>query len=227
MTKLRYWRGGFWYWDSGIYWRKSDDEIKKLVADFLYGAKRRAEDKDTGGFRPVPFNPKARDISEVMSAVENEVLLPDGFAAPCWLPDGEAATDWIVCRNGIVNVRTSEFLQHTHTLWAHSALGWDWEPDATCPSFDAYLEGCFPGDPDAHCAATEWLGYCMTADTKADKGMLLLGVARSGKSTFTQLLKELVGPRNVASLSLNSWLRGEFSAHSLIGKRAAVFSMFG
>ena len=47
----------------------------------------------------------------------------------------------------------------------------------------------------------------MTADTKADKGMLLLGVARSGKSTFTQLLKELVGPRNVASLSLNSWLR--------------------
>ena len=79
----------------------------KLVADFLYGAKRRAEDKRHWGFRPVPFNPKARDISEVMSAVENEVLLPDGFAAPCWLPDGEAATDWIVCRNGIVNVRGS------------------------------------------------------------------------------------------------------------------------
>jgi putative DNA primase/helicase len=204
--------------------RQSQEAITKLVSDFLNGAKRYVTKEEGSGFELVSFNPKTRDVNEVLNALRVEAHLSDELRTPCWLPGGEPAGEWLVFENGIVNVRTGEKRAHTHRLWTHQALPFEYRDDAECPVFDAYLQSVWPNDPDAHQLVKEWLGYCMTLDTRAHKGMLLLGVRRSGKSTLVHLMQKLVGLEGFTALSFDSWLRGDFSAQSLIGKRAAVFS---
>jgi putative DNA primase/helicase len=214
VSRLRFQGGTFWFWNGGTYERESDDAVRKTVADFLYDAR-------TGD--GAAFNPKKRDIDEVLDALKMEALLEDRFAAPCWLPGGEWAAEWIVCRNGIVNVRTGEMRAHTHRLWSHGALGFDWEPAAKCRVFDAYLESIFPGDPEAQQCAVEWLGLCMTLDTFPHKGMLLLGERRAGKSTFLRLMEQLVGREGYVAYTFESLIKSELSPHGMIGKRVIAF----
>lgn len=215
VSRLRFQSGAFWWWNGGVYERQSDDAIRKLVGDFLYDA--RTADGEA-------FNPRKRDVDEVLNALEMEAYLEDRFAAPCWFPEGEGAGEWIVARNGLVNVRTGEMRAHTHRLWVHSALGFDWNAGAACPVFAGFLESIFPGDSEAQACLVEWLGLCMTLDTWPHKGMLLLGASRAGKSTIVRLAEWLVGAENFAPTSFDSWMRSELSPWLLIGKRVIAFS---
>ena len=218
VSKLRRHNESFWCWEDGAYLRMSEATVTKLVFDFLL---RAGERSDEGGW--TSFHPKTRDVNEVMRALESETYLLESLRAPCWLPKGEAAGDWIVFRNAIVNVHTLETQPHTHTLWTHDVLGFDWRPDAPAPVWEGFLRSVWPDEPDARRLLEEWIGYCMTLDTWAHKGMLHLGVRRSGKSTIQRLMEKLVGPNGAVSLSLDKWLVSEFSAHGLIGRRCAFF----
>jgi hypothetical protein len=214
VSRLRCQGGVFWLWEGGTYQRQGDGAITKLVSDFLDGSL-------TGGGEA--FHPKRRDVEEVLAALRVEAFLDDRFVAPCWLPGGEPATDWIVCRNGVVNVRTGEMRAHSHTLWAHGTLDWDWLPGAGCPVFDGFLESVFPGDPEAQSSLVEAIGYSMTLDVWAQKGILLLGASRAGKGTIIRLAQGLVGPDEAISTSFDQWLKSDLSPYLLIGKRVIAF----
>ncbi len=218
VPRLRFHRERFWWWNGGAYLPQDDDTVRKLVGDHLNAAFCRTQD---GG--SVSFNPKKNDLNEALDALRIEAHLQSEFAAPCWLPRGEPAGDWIVFRNAIVNVHTLEARPHSHLLWSHDVLKFDWEPGAQCPVWMATLASIFPDETDAQNLLEAWIGYCMTLDTWAHKAMLHLGVTRSGKSTIQRLIEKLVGPRGWVSLSLDKWLMNEFSAHGLIGKRVAFF----
>lgn len=215
VSRLRFQGGTFWLWEGGAYGRVSDDEIRKVVGDFLYGAIGKDRER---------FDPKKRDIDEVLDALRMEATLEKRFAAPCWLPSAEPAGDWIVFCNGIVNAGSGEFRSHTHRLWSHGGLSFDWDSEAKCPVWERFTESVWPSDPDARNCLEEFIGLCMTLDTWPHKGMLLLGQRRSGKSTIVHVLEKLVGREGFGAFSFDKWLKGEFSAHGLIGKRAAVFS---
>jgi putative DNA primase/helicase len=214
VSRLRCQGGVFWLWEGGTYQRQSDAAITKLVSDFLDGSKLGGGDM---------FNPKRNDVAEVLSALRVEAFLEDRFVAPCWLPGGEPATEWIVCRNGVVNVRTGEVKAHSHRLWAHGTLDWDWLPEAKCPVFDGFLESIFPGDPDAQACLVEAIGYSMTLDVRAQKGFLLLGASRAGKGTIIRLVSRLVGSEEAMSTSFDQWLKSDLSPYLLIGKRVVAF----
>jgi putative DNA primase/helicase len=130
----------------------------------------------------------------------------------------------IVFQNGIVNVLTGEVQELTPNLWAHSALGFDWEPEARCPRWQRFLEEVFPGDEESKQFVEEFTGYCMTEETKFEKGGMAIGEKRSGKGTWTYVLRKLVGDKGYVGLSFNTWTLGENSKEVLIGKRVGVFS---
>ena len=69
----------------------------------------------------------------VLAALKACLALGKGAAPPMWLSDRSPATDWIVFRNGVVNVLTGELRQPSPDLWVQSALGFDWDPNAQCP----------------------------------------------------------------------------------------------
>jgi len=163
-------------------------------------------------------------VNEVLDCLKTGLALGVECQPPMWLDTRTGATDCIVFNNGIVNVLTGEKQSLSHRFWAHSALGFDWRPDAACPAWERFLENLFPDDEESKQFLEEWMGYCMTEETKFQKGAMLIGPKRSGKGTISHVLRLVVGDGSYVGLSLNTWALGENSKECLIGKRVGVFA---
>jgi putative DNA primase/helicase len=143
-----------------------------------------------------------------------------------WLVEGERRrdTDWIAFANRVVNIMTGEVREHSPEFWVHSALPFDYDPDAVAPRWEQFLEEVFPDDPQAQDFIEEWLGYNMTEDVHIHKGALFISVeGRCGKGTIARVMNKLVGLDNYLGLDIDLWTKGENSRAPLIGKRAGVF----
>ena len=140
-----------------------------------------------------------------------------------WLETGERATNVLVFGNVLVNVLTGKPLPLTPGLWVHNALGFDWKPEAKCPRWERFLEEIFPRDKESADCVEELLGYCMTDETKFQKGACLIGKPRSGKGTVVWVLEQLVSSAAYISLSFHDWVGSMNSKEDLIGKRVGVF----
>jgi putative DNA primase/helicase len=168
------------------------------------------------------FKPNHHHVNGLLDALRSCLALGPK-APPMWLDTDAPADDWITFRNVIVNARTLATRPLTHRLWSHAALDFDWDPDAECPTWERFCDDLFPDDVESVQFLEEWMGYCMTGDTKFEKAAMLIGPRRSGKSTIVALIGKLVGEAAYAGLSFNDWLANAKSAQVLIGKRVVAF----
>lgn len=67
----------------------------------------------------------------------------------------------------------------------------------------------------------EIVGYCLTAETRAEKGFYFYGSGCNGKSLLTKIITELVGKENISNESINGMSR-RFGLQSLIGKTVNI-----
>ena len=213
-----YWQGRFWRWNGAFYEEVDEAKITEEVWRFLNEAKVRGK---ADGDR-AKFLPKSHDVDEVIKALQAGTSLDAQFTPPRWF-DGSPGTDLLVFKNCLLNVVTGETTRLNSKLWIHDGAGYDFSWDADAPRWAQFLEETFPDDIESQQALEEQLGYCMTYDTRFEKGMLWIGVRRSGKSTTAHVLRQLVGQRAYVPLSFDTLTRTENSAQGLIGKRVAVF----
>ena len=219
-SNLYHWQGQFYQWNE-VYYRLLDvDVLEGQVLAFLDGAMKYAG----GNAGLVRFQPGSRHVNEVTYALSKCLALSRDVAPPSWFDSEAPARDMIVFRNGVVNMRTGEFSALTSRLWVHSALEFDWAPEAKCPHWDKFLGEVFPGDPQSIDFLEEWIGYCMTEETRFQKGVIFVGPKRSGKGTITHVIQRLVGARNYVGLSFDRWTSTENSQAPMIDKRVGVFA---
>jgi len=213
------WSGKWWRWNGAFYEVEGDEVVRGRMYEFLQGAKKNGPDGQS-----VWFQPNMRGVTEVLDGLEHGLALGDGCAPPRWLDNGEDAREWVVFKNGMVNVRSGEFWEPTPLLWAVSGLDFDWwGDDAEAPRWEQFLEEVFPGDSQSQDFIEEWLGYCMTAETALQKGAMFIGPRRSGKSTICWVMERLVGKGGYAGLNIHDWVKTENSREVLIGKKVGVF----
>jgi putative DNA primase/helicase len=214
-----FWQGQFWRWNEKHYAPEPDEVIRGHIYKFLYGAWRYVDLNKRERFKPTP-----RHVNEVIDCLKSGLQLGVECQPPMWRSTRQPATDWIVFRNGVVNVLTGEMRQPSADLWVHSALGFDWDPDMPCPRWVQFLEEAFPGDDESKAFIEEWMGYCMTEETRFQKGAMLIGEKRSGKGTISHVLRQMVGDPSYVGLSFSTWTATENSGQCLIGKRVGLFS---
>jgi putative DNA primase/helicase len=215
-------RGTFHCWDGKVWRKESEVLIGKRVTEFFGEAWTRTEE---GGWKRFQF--KRDEVGQVLHFLSQRLVAPADMVAPAWLrPDGtfEAAGDWLVCTNGMVNVRTGETRAHTPELFTTNSVKWASDPEAMCPEWLKFLGEVFPGDDETSGMVEEWLGYNMTSDVSFQKGMNFGGKSRSGKGTIIKVLMELVGDKAYTGQDLISFGRGDFSKEGLLGKKAIVFA---
>ena len=216
---VHYWQGQFWRWNGKFYATEPDEVMRGHVYAFLDGAMRWTAQNQTARFQPTP-----RHVNDVLDCLKTGLALPVDCQPPMWLDTRRPATEWIGFANRVVNVLTGETREPGPDLWAHSALTFDWDPEAACPAWDQFLSDVFPGDELALQFIEEWIGYCMTEETRFQKGAMLIGPKRSGKGTISHVMRQLVGDASYVGLSFNTWAVGENSKECLIGKRVGVFA---
>jgi putative DNA primase/helicase len=209
-----WWNEAWWEWNGRCYAAVSGAKINSDVWAFLDGA-RVGVGTDSSRYRPKPA-----DVEGVVKALKAGCGLT--LDPPCWL-DGRAGGDGVlVFKNAIVDIETGRMIGLSPKLWTHTALDFDYDPGARCEVWDRFLGEVFEGDAETRDCIEEQLGLGMTMDVRFHKGFIWIGVqGREGKGTLAYVLEKLCGA--YASLSFHSWLRGEYSAEALIGKKAGVF----
>lgn len=153
---------------------------------------------------------KTSDIKELMNYLENRA--PEA-AAP--------SSRFIAFLNGVFDLETGQVLENTPELRVPNLISHVWNPDAECPALDAALASWSCGREDIQAALVELIGLCMYRGREFQSGIFLTGSGANGKSTFLNVLMDVLGPENTSSLDI--WSFGErFQTNALVGMLANI-----
>jgi len=122
--------------------------------------------------------------------------------------------------NGVLDVWTGELLPHSPRFLSTIRVPIRFEPEATCPRIEEFVDEVFPKDSTE--LAWEVLGDLLTPDRSIQKAICLVGEGGNGKGVFSQLAVQFVGPQNVSHLSLQRLERDRFAVAGLYQKLANV-----
>ena len=215
MLGVYWYNEGFWEWNGRCYEKIGADRINKAVWKFLDEA-RSGYSGDTRRFLP-----RASDVDGLIKGLKALLTIP--LDPPCWL-DGGPAGNVLAFKNGLVDIDTGEMMPLTPRLWIHHELDFEYDPDAKCPLWERWLGEVFADDAETQSCVEEQLGLGMTSDVSFHRAFLWIGKkGREGKGTLAHVLQKLCSPTAYVSLSFHDWLRGDYSAEAMIGKKAGVF----
>jgi putative DNA primase/helicase len=200
--------------------------------------------------KPCP-KPVAKKVTEplknnVVGNLATLTLLERSVVAaqPAWIDsDGPwPAVEVLPMRNHILHLPSLVAGSGTHSVpstprfFSDFALGYDFDLSAPEPvSWLTFLGSrpptpggrvqlqLWPDDPEAISLLQEWFGYSLTADTRQQKILSLIGPKRSGKDTIARILAAMIGAANVAGPTLAS-MATNFGLAPLVGKHLAIIS---
>jgi putative DNA primase/helicase len=133
---------------------------------------------------------------------------------------GDPDPDHVNFSNGMLDWRTGELLDHDPKYGSTVQLPVAYDPDATCPKFEAFLDDVM--HPDYVKLAWEMLGYLVFSGNPLQVAFLLYGTGGNGKGTLLRVIQKLLGDRNVSNESLDQLNNSTFSAVNLYGKIANI-----
>ena len=128
------------------------------------------------------------------------------------------------CANGEVWIGEDgkvELMPHRPESRLTYCLQIDFDPSATCPTYDKALSEIFgeasnPEDMVRHWH--EFMGYAVQPRRDIPSYWLLIGHGSNGKSKLLETLQRLVGPDSVLNDQISSFQRDRFNVAALSGK---------
>lgn len=123
-------------------------------------------------------------------------------------------------QNGILNVETERLLPHSPEHLCSVGLPVRYDPSATCPEWESFVEQVFPDD--AQGLAWQIIAWLMRPDVSLQKAILLLGEGGNGKSTYLAGVTAFLGRSNVSAVSLHKLESDRFAVARLVGKLANI-----
>lgn len=230
---LRNWRGEWYQYKGDRYVRMTRASLENRVGASIKSELDRQwkqKIKEAPG-QPVKVRKvTSRLVSDVVKATGTYAYVKDRQEMNAWLDDGPK--DCIAMKNGILCLSelfkpsgerddNKVLLPHSARWFSTTALDYEFDPTAKCPTWMSFLEDVFNSDQEAITALRKWFGYLLLPDTSLHKMMFVIGRPRSGKGTVMRTLINMMGRSAVASPTLND-LSGPFALHGLLEKTVAV-----
>ena len=218
---LYHFRSDWYLYKDGYYARTPEEDIEKIVAGWMI--RNEAPDVTKTIVKDVLVNLKSDEFCGLTS----------DHTMPCFISTGAPAKGVVSMKNGIINVdEVMEAMKnglplppplpHTPDLFTTFRLPYDYDPVATCPKFDQFLEGVQP-NPENREKVLMLAGLLLTPDTSYNTAFFLFGPAGTGKSVCLNVLIGLVGIENVCSVPLGDF-SSRFSKWPLTEKLANIVS---
>jgi putative DNA primase/helicase len=218
---LRYWRGGWWIWHTSHWVELEDGTVKSGLYQFTEKAIYLSR-ANRAGF--LEWSPTQGKINNLMDALRAVCLLRSDIDQPSWLDDRKDKRVIVATANGLLDVERRELLNHTPKFFNQTAVPFAYDPDAAEPKqWRDFLNQVWPNEPEAINVLAEWFGYIVSGRTNLHKIFLMVGPTRGGKGVIARILGAMIGDKNIAAPTLNSF-SGEFGLQPLIGKPLAVIS---
>lgn len=129
-------------------------------------------------------------------------------------------------KNGLFNINTKEFKEHTPEFFSINQLNVDLnltvEP---VEAIDNVLNKLSCNIQKRKQAILEMIGYSMTTSVKLQKAFVLYGkTAGNGKSTLINIISEMMGKSNIGYVTLDDLSNNKFASSGIKGKLLDVGS---
>ena len=130
------------------------------------------------------------------------------------------------CANGTVDLRTGQIRPHSRVELITHCVDTAYNPTATAPTWQKFLESTFAGDQDLIRFVQKAVGYSMTGSTQEQVLFFCHGVGSNGKSTLLETLLLLLGKLGIQAapglLMASRTERHPTDQADLFGKRLVV-----
>ena len=106
-------------------------------------------------------------------------------------------------QNGVLDLTTMELLPHAMKHGFSTILPYAYDPDAKCERFDTFMDEITKYDNELKQVLLEYVAYAMSGmNCKLGKALILVGDGANGKSTFTNVVKVIMGEQSYANVGL-------------------------
>ncbi len=217
-------KGGYipQYKDLMKFYEEKNKFINVAKSNYTFDGTKwvRRDDEEVKGFAEEHFVPSCNNskAAEFFGAVtRNNIERPDFFT--------DTTKNKMNFKNGVLDIDTMKFEPPNPEHGFTWCLPYDYDPIAKAPQFEKFLKDFTENDESKAQVLQEYAGYAIAgSEPKAQKFLTLVGEGSNGKSTFIELLTELVGGEDngaVSSLDLLDLSR-QFDRVALLSARFNV-----
>lgn len=179
------WTGTHWQRDtSGQVMQMAKATIKRLLSQIESLGEREAK----ALLDHVKSSLSTGKLKAMVESAQDE----PGIPVP---PEAWDSDPWLInCTNGTLDLRTGELRPHLQQDMLTKCLPIAYDPEARCPQWIAFVENAMQGSAELMVFLQRALGYSLTGSTREQCFFLLHGPTKTGKSTFVNMAKALLGP---------------------------------
>lgn len=154
---------------------------------------------------------KASQRTEVLKYLE--IIIPE---------DTETSdSKYIAFKNGIYDLEEDDLIPFDPSIIITNMIPWDYNTEAYSELCDNTLNKISCNDPEIRSLLEEAIGYSFFRQNEMSKSFILTGEGANGKSTFLDMLKNVLGRQNFVALDLDE-LSDRFNTSSMSGKLACI-----
>ena len=132
-----------------------------------------------------------------------------------------ADANLIAFANGIYDIATDQLMAFDQSMVVTNKIPWNYDPQSFDELADKTLDKLACGDRQIRLLLEECIGYCFYRRNELSKAFILTGDKSNGKSTFLDMVKNLLGESNVSNLDLSE-LDERFSTASMASVLANI-----
>lgn len=190
--------GKIWRWNERGLWEQVDDRLIKRKIHELMDNKKMTK-----------FS-----VESVLDITKTEIFMANH--------QFDIDTHAINCLNGELHFRKGAWHLELHDKqnYRTTQIPILYNPEASAPRFEQFLDEVFQGDDDAEekkIVVCELLGYSLLTSCEFEKFVILLGNGANGKSVLLHIVEQLVGTSHVSAVQ-PSQFDNRFQRAHLFGK---------
>lgn len=137
-------------------------------------------------------------------------------------PDAQlSAGNFIAFRNGIYDIDARVLRAFSPDVIITNKIPHEYSASAYDKTLDNVLNKLSCGNKDIRSLLEECVGYCFTTKRELGKFIVLVGDKANGKSTYLNLIKDVLGESNYSALDIDQ-LDDRFSTSMMFGKLANI-----
>lgn len=127
----------------------------------------------------------------------------------------------VAVANGLLDLKTREKRPLRPEDYALSRLPVEYDADAECPRWEQFIQESV--ESERREAIQEYVGYTLlTNELPFERALLLVGEGANGKSTFLNVVAELLGTDNTTGYSLQKLSKSDYHVAEMYGAVANI-----
>ncbi|HDR8114723.1 TPA: DNA primase [Bacillus cereus] len=173
---------GWYIWDGKRWRMDTKKEIERITAKVLRSLSKSEDESEIKWARMCERrNVRMNSIKDLMPLV------------PGAREDFDRHKYLLNVANGMVDLQTGQLRPHNRDVYLSKITNVTFDEQAKCPEWQKFLEQIFQGNQELTDYMQRLIGYSLTGEITEQIMVFLIGGGSNGKSTFINIIKDLMG----------------------------------